>query len=290
MPRALRRVDESFVDAEGVTTYFYRWAPRTPQAVIHLVHGLGEHAKRYEPLAHDLVAAGYEVWAQDYRGHGQTGLEQWGGDYSQLGRLGPGGLPATLRALRQFHTQIRAARPRLPIVLLGHSMGSLLGQILLNQGFADDIDGAVFTGTTLRLPGYMNSGDLNARHRHLGTTGAEWLSRDPAVHHAWVDNPLTFPAHTLKLFGLLDSARLLGVPKTLSRDIPLLLMVGTDDSLGGERGVKKLAAAYLARGVSDVTTGVYPGARHEIFNETNREEVIADLVEWLGRVCPAARK
>lgn len=290
MARAVRRVDESFVDAHGVTTYFYRWTPRTPRAVIHLVHGLGEHAKRYEPLAQDLVTAGYEVWAQDYRGHGQTGLEQWGGDYSQLGRLGPGGLPATLAALRQFHSQIRAARPGLPLVFVGHSMGSLLGQILLNRGFAEEIDAAVFTGTTLRLPGYMNSGDLNARHRHLGTTGAEWLSRDLSVHQAWVEDPLTFPANTLQLFGLIDSARLLGVPKAMSRDIPLLLMVGTDDSLGGERGTRKLAEAYRARGVSDVSVAVYPGARHEVFNETNRAEVVADLVSWLERACPAARK
>ncbi len=289
MPRPVKRVDDSFVDRDGVTTFFYRWSPRKPKGVIHLVHGLGEHARRYEPLAQDLVKAGFEVWAQDYRGHGQTGLGQWG-ESSRLGRLGPGGLPATLRALADFHRRIRSERPDLPLVFLGHSMGSLLGQIMLNQGLSEEVDGVVFTGTSYRMPGYLNSGDLNAKHRHLGKTGAEWLSRDVDVHQQWVSDPLTFPANTLKLFGVIDSARLLGTPRSLERNIPVLLMVGSDDSLGGPRGAEKLASAYRARGVTDVTCRVYPGARHEVFNETNRAEVISDLVDWLDGVCSAPRK
>ena len=289
MPRAVKRVEDSFVDAHGVTTYFYRWGPRSPKGVIHLVHGLGEHARRYEPLANDLVHAGFEVWAQDYRGHGQTGIGQWE-ETSRLGRLGPGGLLATLRALHDFHDRIRQERSNLPVVFLGHSMGSLLGQMLLNRGLSKELEGVVFTGTSYRMPGYLNSGDLNAGHRHLGTTGAEWLSRDTVVHQQWVDDPLTFPANTLKLFGLVDSARLLGTPRPLEKDVPLLLMVGSDDSLGGPRGAEKLASAYRARGVTDVTCRVYPGARHEVFNETNRDEVISDLVDWLDGVCSAPRK
>ena len=289
MPRAVKRVEDSFVDRDGVTTFFYRWSPRTPKAAIHLVHGLGEHARRYEPLATDLVEAGFEVWAQDYRGHGQTGMGQWG-EGSKLGRLGPGGLPATVSALRDFHRHIRHERPDLPVVFVGHSMGSLLGQILLNQGLSEEVDGVVLTGTSYRMPGYLNSGDLNATHRHLGDTGAEWLSRDTAVHEQWVKDPFTFPANTLKLFGLIDSARLIGVPRRLERDIPLLVMVGSDDSLGGPRGAERLASAYRSRGVTDVTCRVYPGARHEVFNEINRDEVISDLVDWLDGVCSAPRK
>ena len=289
MPPAVKRVEDSFVDADGVTTFFYCWSPRAPKGVIHLVHGLGEHARRYEPLANNLAQAGFEVWAQDYRGHGQTGIGQWGTS-SKLGRLGPGGLPATLRALLDFHRQIHQARPQLPVVFLGHSMGSLFGQILLNRGLSQEVDGVVLTGTSYRMPGYLNSGDLNAKHRHLGQTGAEWLSRDTTVHEQWVSDPLTFPANTLKLFRLIDSARLLGTPRALERNIPLLLMVGADDSLGGPRGAEKLASAYRARGVTDVVCRVYSGARHEVFNETNRDEVISDLVDWLDGVCSAPRK
>ena len=277
-----QRVDDLFIDAYGVAIHFHSWPLKSPRAIIQLAHGLGEHALRYEGLVAKLSAAGYEVWADEHRGHGATGLEQWQGAHSRLGRLGPGGLPATIRAVKDFRQVIAEARPGIPTVFLGHSWGSLMGQILLNQGFASNLSAAVFTGTTYRWPGFMNAGDLNARHSHLGTSGAEWLSQDPEVWQRWLDDPLTFKADTLKLFGPVDAARLIGRPKKAPLDIPLLLMVGSDDSLGGERGVRRLERAYRERASADsVTVKVYPEARHEIFNEINRDEVVADLVGWL---------
>jgi alpha-beta hydrolase superfamily lysophospholipase len=289
---AVARVDDSFVDADGVTIHYHRWqGQKSPRAIIQVAHGLGEHAMRYDWLARQLVGAGYDVWADEHRGHGQTGLEQWAGDHSQLGRLGPGGLRSTIRALREFHGLIARAHPGAPVVFLGHSWGSLMGQILLNQGFAQHLDAVVFTGTTYRMPGDMNAGDLNARHAHLGDTGAEWLSRDPEVHRRWVEDPLAFPADTLTLFGPLDALRLIGRPRPVEKDIPLLLMVGGDDSLGGERGVRKLAKAYRSRGgLSQVTSIIYPDARHEVFHEINREEVVTDLLRWLDDAVPTTRK
>jgi alpha-beta hydrolase superfamily lysophospholipase len=135
----------------------------------------------------------------------------------------------------------------------------------------------------------MNAGNLNAKHKHLGTTGFEWLSRDMSISRAFVEDPLTFYADARKLFGIVDGVRLLGRPaKNLERDIPLLIMIGEEDSLGGEVSVAKLAAAYVSRsGLTDVEAIIYPGARHEIFNETNRDEVIADLVAWLDARLPA---
>lgn len=289
---ASHRVDDSFVDADGVTIHYHRWhGAEPPRAVIQIAHGLGEHALRYDAVAQQLVTAGYEVWADEHRGHGQTGLDQWEGDTSRLGRLGPGGLRSTIRGLRQCHELIAREHPGVPTVFLGHSWGSLMGQILLGQGFGPHLDAVVFTGTTYRMPGYMNAGDLNARHAHLGDTGAEWLSRDPDVHRRWREDPLAFPANTLALFGPLDALRLLGRPRPVGTDLPMLLMVGSDDSLGGERGVRKLEKAYRTRGgLSRVTTMVYPGARHEVFQETNRDEVVADLIGWLAEVLPEPRK
>jgi len=286
MAAALKRTDDIFVDSFGVTIHYHRWSPKgAPRGVIQLAHGLGEHALRYDALVRDLVATGFEVFADEHRGHGATGLEQWQGDYSKLGRLGPGGLRATIRNLEELRDLIQAERPGLPVVFLGHSWGSLMGQILLNNGFANRLDGVVLTGTTYRTPLFMNAGDLNAKHRHLGDTGAEWLSRDQAVWDAWVDDELTFEANTLKLFGPLDAARLIGVPKTAPLSLPMLLMVGSDDSLGAERGVRRLEKAYRERaGVSDIDVKVYPEARHEVFNEINRDEVVGDLITWLERV------
>jgi alpha-beta hydrolase superfamily lysophospholipase len=275
------RGDYSFVDAEGITIHYYVWRSGTPKAVVHLVHGLGEYAIRYEQFAQDLVAAGYAVYAGDLRGHGQTGVQQHGGDLSKLGKLGPGGVRATVAGIRQLSGIARSEHPHLPLVLLGHSLGSIFAQMILNT-HAGDYDAAVLSGTPFRTLRHMNSGDLNKRFRHLGGTGAEWLSRDPTVAPAWVADPLTFEAQAAKLFGLIDGMRLLGVPVKLAKNIPLLIQIGSDDSLGGPTSVEHLAAAYRARGgLTDVTVDVYEGARHEVYNETNRDEVITDLTDWL---------
>lgn len=283
------REHRTFVDAQGVTIHYYVWAPGRPKAVVQLAHGVGEHALRYEVLAQELVNAGYAVYADDHRGHGMTGVEMTDGDSSKMGRLGPGGLRATIQDLRDLSAIIRTDHPELPLVLLGHSWGSLMAQIILND-HAADYDAAVLTGTSYRMPGYMNSGDLNARHAHLGDTGVEWLSRDPEVHRLFRADPLTFDAKILTLFGVRDGLRLFGRPKRLSRDIPLLVMVGDDDPLGGEPGAVKLVEEYARRGgLTDVELSVYAEARHEVFNELNQADVRRDLIEWMDdRLFPTA--
>ena len=277
------RDDQTFVDAHGVTIHYYIWRSAKPIGVVQIAHGLGEYAGRYEYLAQELVNAGYSVYADDHRGHGLTGLEQHGGDHTQLGKLGPGGLRATTAAIHQLTAIIRDENPDVPLAILGHSWGSLMVQTLLNK-HADDYDAAVLTGTAHRVPGRMNSGNLNTAHQHLGTTGYEWLSRDPLVAQAFLEDPLTFYADALKLFGVVDGLRLFGLPsRTLARDIPLLIAIGSEDPLGGEASVRELAKSYVGRSqLTDVTVTIYAEARHEIFNETNRDEVIADLITWLN--------
>ena len=271
----------SYVDAEGVTITTYDWPVAQPKAIVQIAHGIGEHARRYAPLAADLNAHGYGVVADDHRGHGQTGIDQWAGDRSRLGRLGVGGLRATTEAVRRFSELTRTAHPGVPLVLLGHSWGSLLAQIIVN-GHAADYDGVVLSGTAYRMPGWMDAGDLNRKHAQPGGSGAEWLSRDPAVAIAWLADELTFPAETAKLLGLRDGLRLYGRPAKALPQVPVLVQVGDDDTLGGSRSGRRLARAYRERsGLTDVTVRTYAEARHEVFNETNRAEVIADLVGWL---------
>lgn len=282
MPAAVTKQSRTFVDAGGVTIHYYVWAAKKPRAVMQLAHGLGEYASRYEVLAQFLAAAGISVYANDHRGHGATGLEQWGGDHSKLGRPGKGGIRAQVADLLQFTGIIKAENPGIPLVFLGHSWGSLLGQMLINTHIAE-FDAVVLTGTAYRQPGSMNAGNLNAKHKHLGTTGNEWLSRDAAVSQEFLENPLTFYADTLKLFGLVDGLRLFGRPALdLPKDVPVLIMIGDEDPLGGEESVRKLADALVQRGgLRDVEVVVYAGARHEVFNETNQEEVRTDLLAWL---------
>ncbi|EZP29295.1 alpha/beta fold hydrolase [Microbacterium oleivorans] len=272
-----------FIDAHGIAiVYDVHPAHGVTRGVVQLLHGVGEHAGRYGGVIAALTADGFTVYADDHRGHGRTGLRQHGGDHSRLGRLGPGGLRATVAGLQQFTQIIRDENPGLPLVLLGHSWGSFLAQKLVNLD-PRVYDAVVLSGSSLLWPGALNAAPLNKRWAGPGATGAEWLSTDAAVGRAFLDDPLTTLVPLPKLFGPLDTLRLIGKPrKDLGVALPVLLMVGRDDPVGGPRSVHRLAEAYRSRsGLTDVTTLVYPDARHEIFNERCAPEAFADLVAWL---------
>jgi len=286
--------ERTFTDAHGIRIFFDVHPARTPQprAVIQLAHGVGEHAGRYAEVAAALTGAGYTVYADDHRGHGRTGVHQHDGDLSKLGRLGPGGHRAAVEAVWRFTQLIREENPGLPLILLGHSWGSFMSQILVSD-HPDAFDGLVLSGSSLRWPGSLNSGDLNKPWKKADALGTEWLSSDLTVGQAFLDDPLTTTKTLPELFGIRDTLRLIGKPRKGLRDargadLPVLLMVGRDDTVGGPRSVHRLADAYRTRsGLTDVTTLVYPGARHEIFNETMRAEVFADLLAWLDERYPA---
>lgn len=281
-----------FIDAGGVTiVYDVHPAADVARGVVQLLHGIGEHAGRYTELIAALNAAGFAVYADDHRGHGRTGMKQWGGDASRLGKLGAGGIRAVVSGVWQLTDIIRLENPGLPVVLLGHSWGSFLAQMLVDR-HPGAYDALVLSGSALRTPRDLNPGDLNARWKSADAHGMEWLSSDPAVGRAFVDDPLTTSVPLVKLFGVVEALRLYGRPSTTTdADTPTLLLVGRDDPVGGPRSVHRLAEAYRTRShFTDVTTLVYPGARHEVFMESIREEVYADLVAWLDTRFPRTRE
>ncbi|GGM61653.1 alpha/beta fold hydrolase [Microbacterium saperdae] len=279
-----------FTDAHGIAiVYDVHPAEGTPRGIVQLLHGVGEHAGRYGALIAALTGAGFTVYADDHRGHGRTGIRQHEGP-AKLGRLGKGGLRAAEEAVWQLTGIIRGENPDLPLVLLGHSWGSFLAQMLVND-HPDAWDAVILSGSALRMPGSLNAAPLNARWAGPDATGFEWLSRDPAVWDSFENDPLTTDVPLLKLFGPVEAAKLYGRPaKDLAakgHDIPLLLLVGRDDPVGGPRSVHKLAEEYRTRsGFTDVTTLVYPDARHEIFNELQQAEVRADVLSWLDTHLP----
>ena len=274
----------TFTDNFGIEITFYEWPVADAKGVVQLAHGLGEHARRYDHVAAALNRAGFSVYADDHRGHGLTGANQVKrGQIKRQGNLGKGGMTATIEQVHQLTEMIRAENPSLPIFLLGHSWGSMLAQRILKT-YSKEYAGVVLSGSTLMLPGVVPSAGFNKRwDKEPNSTGKEWLSRDREVGIKFNADPLIFPETAIDVFGLLGVTKLLGVPsRSLPNELPVMLIAGSEDPLGGERGNTLLMNAFRKAGVQDVTLIIYPDARHEVFNELNKEEVISDVIDWLN--------
>lgn len=280
---------------DGTEVTAYRWEPAgTPRGIVQLTHGMGEHLRRYDRLAAALVGRGFVVQGQDHRGHGATA-----GTPERHGVLGTTGWTGLVDDIGILLDAGRAAFPGRPVVLLGHSMGSFAAQqwVLDHSG---EIDGLVLSGTAvidllepnLDLDGPIDLSGFNAPFEQR--TGYEWLSRDEAEVDRYVADPacgfgLDVPGSKAMFAG----GRVLADPDRVARirpDLPVLITVGDADPVnGGLALLHPLADRLAAAGVKDVTVRIWPGARHEVFNETNRDEVVADLLGWLDRVVPPAR-
>ena len=273
----------TYTDAEGIDITFYEWPVAKPKGCVQLVHGLGEHARRYDHLAAALNRAGYSVYADDHRGHGSTGLRMTAeGTTKKQGNLGKGGMSAVYEGVRQLSHIIVGENPEEPLVLLGHSWGSMIAQRIYNK-YSDEYDGLVLSGSSILIPGVVPSSGFNKKWAKTpDASGYEWLSRDEEVGREFLADPKNFPETAIQVFGITNTTKLMGVPsKQIDSHVPILLMAGSADPLGGEKGNKKLLDAYRKAGVHDVELVVYHDARHEIFNELNNDEVISDLVSWL---------
>jgi alpha-beta hydrolase superfamily lysophospholipase len=262
---------------DGAALAGFRWAAPgvAPRAVLQLAHGAGEHSGRYlEPLG-PVVAAGFTVYAADHRGHGLTS------GMSGLGDFGAGGAAACVSDMAALSRLARAENPGLPLVLMGHSMGAMFAQAYLLEHSAL-IDALVLSGTTgpgPRLAGGPNSVFENPR------TPYDWLSRDEAEVDRYIADPLcgiNFTEASMASFVALRSRELSADALAgVRRGLPVYVFVGDEDPINrGLEGLRPLVAAYEAAGL-DVTLKVYAGGRHEMLNETNRAEVVADLLAWL---------
>jgi alpha-beta hydrolase superfamily lysophospholipase len=273
----------SFKDSHGVEIVFWEWPVASPKAAVQLVHGIGEHSRRYDHVAKKLNSLGYAVYSDDHRGHGQTGKGMVeAGITKKQGLLGPGGMDAVLAEVRGLTELMKSEHPNTKLVMIGHSWGSMLAQRLFDK-HSSDLSAFVLSGSSLLIPGIINGGKLNKKWAHLpNATGGEWLSRDLEVGRKFRQDPLNFSESFAQVVGLLDTLKLMGKPKkTIDTNVPILIQAGSDDSLAGERGNVLLANAYRKLGVDDIVLFIYDGARHEIYNETNKEEVLNDLANWL---------
>jgi alpha-beta hydrolase superfamily lysophospholipase len=273
--------------AGGVTVKVHRWDPAgEPAAVVRIAHGMGEHSLRYAPLADRLTDAGYVVYAQDHRGHGETAT-------GELGVIGADGWTELVNDFGRVGELAASEHPGLPQALVAHSMGSFAAQQYLLD-HSDDVAAVVLSGTAvldllepaLDLDQPLDLTMFNAAFQP-SRTEYDWLSRDDAE----VDKYLADPHCGFGLDGeagkqMFVAARRIGEPGGFAGvrdDLPVLIAVGSMDPVnGGLTLVHPLVDRLTAAGLTDVMLKVYDDARHEIFNETNRAEVLDDVVGWLN--------
>jgi alpha-beta hydrolase superfamily lysophospholipase len=277
-------IEGQVIDEDGIANYFTRWDPDgAVRGVIQVLHGRAEHAGRYGRLARRLTAAGFVVYADDHRGHGRTGVAAGG-----LGSMGPGGHEGVLAGVRAVARHIATEQANRPVVMLGHSWGSFIAQRYLPR-WGDELAGLVLTGTTDRdhrppIEGGPNAAFPNPRTRY------DWLSRDAAEVDAYIaDRWCGFDAvpDTGKDHGPTSAQIPQASTANIPRALPVLIMNGDADPIGGGGGGRSLADRYRSMSLVDVELLVYPDARHELFNELNRDQVTADLLAWLDRVVPS---
>jgi len=286
--------------ADGKQLAGYRWPAQDGQpteGVVVLVHGMGEHIRRYGHVANALTSQGFVVYGHDHRGHGASLAAT-----DEPGRLGHDGWWALVDDLNLVVAQARSDHPGLPVVMVAHSMGSFAAQqFLLDHG--GSVDAVALTGTAaidLLEPALDLSGDLelsafNAAF-YPARTDFDWLSRDESVVDAYIVDPLCgFGLDTASLKDMFAGARRLAEPAQVARiprDLPLYVAVGSRDPVNaGLTLLWALVDRYRGVGLGDITVRIYDDGRHEILNEVNRAEVIDDLLQWLQRVSagPAVR-
>ena len=293
--------------ADGVALFVHAWWPQAPpRGVVQIAHGLAEHGGRYARLAAALTDVGYAVYASDHRGHGRSARTP-----EDLGFFAArDGWSKCLDDLWQLNRRIAADHPGAPIVLLGHSMGSFMAQHFIST-HGDALAGVVLSGSggkpsalaaAGRLVGRLERLRLGRRGRSalmhalsFGTfnkpfepsrTPFDWLSRDMAEVDKYIADPLCgFSASVQLWIDLLDALgdatsgqRQARIPKRL----PVYVIAGSRDPVGGNtKSVAQLLSAYRDAGLERVAHRFYADARHELFNETNREEVTRGLIAWL---------
>jgi alpha-beta hydrolase superfamily lysophospholipase len=309
--------------ADGTRRFVRRWKPDSAcRGIVHLIHGMAEHSGRYAFLGEKLAAAGFELWAADQRGHGKT-ADPAVNDAGRGGLLGHtcdrDGFFQIVRDTADLNALIAESRADAapPLFILGHSWGSFVAQGFIESlgesAKAAGIAGAVLSGTRgpggadialgtpfltalaaltgprrpSRLAYALAFGSYNKPFRP-NRSAFDWLSRDEAAVDAFAADPLCgrmcsagfFRDMTRGLAAIHKAAAIRGIP----RDLPVYILCGSNDPVGnmGE-GPTKLVGAYRACGITDLEFVIYPDARHEPLNETNREEVCGDLIDWLRR-------
>ena len=300
--------------SDAVPLFVNRWyADQPPKAVVMVAHGMAEHSARYERLGAALVAAGFELYIHDQRGHGKTAEHGTLGHYAD-----ENGWELVVSDLACLNHHIRQQHPQAPIFLLGHSMGSYIAQAYLMR-HSSSLQGAILSGSNYQstvlyrlarliarferwrqgktgrspLIDFLSFGSFNNAFKP-NRTACDWLSRDPAEVDKYIDDPLCgfrcTNQYWCDLFGGLLQVTPVNNLAQIDRDLPLLVIGGECDPVSDGKRQTDLANALRQAGNTHVQQKLYPGARHELLNESNRDEVTAYLIDWLEQAMSHPRQ
>lgn len=294
--------------SDNSEVYVKKWMKKegTPKAIVQLSHGMAEHIERYDQFAEYLASEGMIVYGNDHRGHGKTG-ERTGvfGYFAE-----EEGFDRAVSDLNEVTEHIKTDFPCIPIFLFGHSMGSFLARRYI-QKYGQEIVGVILSGTggnpglagklgrmiakmEMRKKGpkvpsprldKLVFGSYN-KGIHQAKTKFDWLSRNHEEVEKYINDPLCGQICTSGFFyDLLSGLEAIhrdGPIRQIPRDLPILFLSGSNDPVGGKtKGVLKAIEQYRNNGIKNIEYTFFPEGRHEMLNETNKEEVYHSILTWI---------
>ncbi|QNR68772.1 alpha/beta hydrolase [Paenibacillus peoriae] len=305
----MREYTFTIAENDGTELFAYRWLPdqNLPiKGIVQISHGMCETSYRYIRLAEKLTACGYGVYANDHIGHGRTA-----GDPDKLGMPGANAFNRMANGMLELGEIAAKEFPDQSRFLLGHSMGSFLTQKIMYDD-RQAYHGFILSGTNGRrgllklgeqvallqaklqgmdhrsmLLNAMVFGGFNRAFRPV-RTAFDWLSRDPEEVDQFLHDPLCGAICTtgffLDFFRLLQEIHWPSSLKHINPKLPVYIFAGDRDPVGlFGKGVLSLVEMYRSLELQDIEYRLYPDGRHEMLHETNREEVMSDIVDWLDR-------
>jgi len=273
----MRHQDGTFPGVAGARIYHQSWLPDgTAKAGILLVHGLAEHSGRYSNLVNHMVARDYAVYGLDHIGHGKSeGTRVYVGEFADYTDV-----------LDSYVKQVRATHPNMPIFLYGHSIGALIAAVFLLD-YPVDLAGVVFSGPCVKVPANVSAVTvllakiLSHVVPKLGLSAidASGISCDPAQVQAYIDDPLVYCGKTTARLAseLLKAMRRIS-DEAAAITLPTLIVQGGADTVVDPDGAQMLHSAINSR---DKTLKIYDGFYHEVHNEPEHAQVLADISAWL---------
>ena len=286
-----------FKSDDGLSIACVKWGDgRHVRGVVQIAHGLGEHIGRYAELAQTLADAEFVVYGNDHRGHGLTAKRS-----ESFGDFGPGGFDQLVDDMVALRVIAKNEHQDKPYILLGHSLGSFAAQQFVLD-HSHSIDGLALSGSgaldgLARLAQSLAPGEdlmklMNAAFEPARTP-MDWISRDNAQVDAFVNDPLCFP--TLKpesMQSFVGAFPRLADPREIRKirdDLPIYIFSGSNDPVGQRlEGVRVLIDRYRSAGLTSIAHDFYTGGRHEMLHETNRRDVITNLLVWISGVLDRA--